>query len=76
MSHYTKTKEIGKGSFGIVDLVEDNKGHKWARKTFTPPVLPGVSADELSARFEREVRYQLQIKHPNVVRIHDYDLVT
>ena len=57
-----------------VVLVEDAKGNQWAMKTFTPPTLPGVTAQELRARFEREVRYQVQIEHPNVVRICDYDL--
>ena len=33
-----------------------------------------MTAQELRARFEREVRYQVQIEHPNVVRICDYDL--
>jgi serine/threonine protein kinase len=60
MPNYKKIKEIGKGSFGIVDLVEDGKGRKWARKTFSPPSLAGISAEDLRARFEREVRYQLQ----------------
>jgi len=74
MPKYKKIKEIGKGNFGVVDLVEDAKGRKWAMKTFTPPALPGVTAQELRARFEREVRYQVQIEHPNVVRIRDFDL--
>jgi serine/threonine protein kinase len=74
LTKYKKIKEIGKGSFGVVELVADAKGHQWAMKTFTPPTLPGVTPDELRARFEREVRYQLQIDHPNVVKIHDFDL--
>ena len=74
MANYKKIKEIGKGNFGVVDLVEDENGREWAMKTFTPPTLPGVTAQELRARFEREVRYQVQIEHPNVVKIRDYDL--
>jgi Protein kinase domain len=74
MAKYKKIKEIGKGNFGVVDLVEDESGRKWAMKTFTPPTLPGITAEELRARFEREVRYQVQIDHPNVVKIRDYDL--
>ncbi len=71
---YKKIKEIGRGSFGIVELVKDEKGRQWARKTFVPPNLPDVSNEEMQTRFEREVRYQIQIKNPNVVRIRDYDL--
>ena len=61
MPKYKKIKEIGKGNFGVVDLVEDAKGRKWAMKTFTPPALPGVTAQELRARFEREVRYKFRL---------------
>ena len=71
---YNTIREIGRGSFGIVELVVDENGHQWARKTFVPPNLPDVSNDEMRARFEREVRYQIQIINPNVVEIHDYDL--
>jgi serine/threonine protein kinase len=34
---YKKIKEIGEGSFGVVDKVKDSKGREWARKTFRPP---------------------------------------
>jgi hypothetical protein len=54
---YKEIKKIGQGSFGTVSLVEDDNGDRWALKTFTPPNLPGVSREELLARFEREVRY-------------------
>jgi serine/threonine protein kinase len=70
---YKTIREIGKGSFGVVELVTDEKGQRWARKTFVPPNLPGVSNDDMRARFEREVRYQSEIDNPNVVRIHDFD---
>lgn len=71
---YKTLKEIGRGSFGVVELVVDAEGRKWARKTFVPPNRPDVSNEDMRARFEREVRYQIQINNPNVVRIHDYDL--
>jgi serine/threonine protein kinase len=67
---YKTIKEIGKGSFGVVELVTDEKGQQWARKTFVPPNLPDVSNDDMRARFEREVRYQSEIDDPNVVRIY------
>lgn len=71
---YRTIKEIGRGSFGVVELVVDEDGLKWARKTFVPPNLPDVSNDDMRARFEREVRYQSEISNPNVVQIVDYDL--
>jgi eukaryotic-like serine/threonine-protein kinase len=71
---YKTIKEIGKGSFGVVELVTDKKGRQWARKTFVPPNLPNVSNDDMRTRFEREVRYQSEIDNPNVVRIRDFNL--
>jgi len=71
---YKSLKEIGRGSFGVVEIVVDGKGRQWARKTFVPPNLPDVSNEDMRARFEREVRYQSQINNPNVVEIHAFDL--
>lgn len=71
---YETIGEIGRGSFGLVELVADENGQVWARKTFVPPNLPDVTNDEMRSRFEREVRYQSQINNPNVVQIHDFDL--
>ena len=71
---YKKIRELGKGGFGVVDLVEAEDGSQWARKTLVYPNLPGISKDELTARFEREVKYQSQVNYPNVVRINDHSL--
>jgi eukaryotic-like serine/threonine-protein kinase len=71
---YTVIKSIGRVSFGVVELVTDDEGKQWARKTFVPPNLPDVTNDETRQRFEREVRYQSEIEDPNVVNIRDYDL--
>mgnify|MGYP001339497466 CR=1 FL=1 len=71
---YKAIKEIGRGSFGVVELVSDEKGRQFARKTFVAPNLPDVSNDDMRARFEREVRYQNEIDNPNVVRIFEADL--
>jgi len=71
---YTKIKELGRGGFGVVDEVEGVDGKRWARKTFAPPTIPGISEVDLRSRFEREVRYQGEISHPNVVAIHESDL--
>jgi serine/threonine protein kinase len=71
---YTKIRELGRGGFGKVDLVEDQNGDFWARKTLVDPGVPDISQHELLKRFKREVRYQGQISHPNVVNIVDHDL--
>lgn len=71
---YTAIREIGRGAFGIVEEVEDEHGARWAKKTFAAPTLPGIEPAELRSRFEREVRYQSQITHQNVVPIVEYEL--
>lgn len=68
---YQKIKEIGKGTFGVVDLVEDGEGQRWAKKTFNVSSLVDADEDQLRKRFEREVKYQTSIDHPNIVQIHD-----
>src|SRR5207247_1136329 len=64
---------IDRGGFGVVHEVE-SKGTRLARKSFDPQ---GVNADErekLQKRFEREVRIQSQIRHPNIMPILAKDL--
>jgi eukaryotic-like serine/threonine-protein kinase len=71
---YRKICEIGRGSFGVVDQVIDVEGRMWARKTYAAPALQGIDPATLRQRFDREVRYQSEITHPNVVRIHESNL--
>lgn len=60
---------IGEGGFGVVHKVRDAQGTLWARKTFFPSNLISEDRNLLKKRFEREVRYQGAINHPNVARI-------
>ncbi|WNJ99954.1 serine/threonine-protein kinase [Thalassospiraceae bacterium LMO-JJ14] len=71
---YEVVERIGNGGFGVVDEVKDDEGEYWAKKTLDVALQPHIDPDELRARFEREVRYQSEVAHPNVVKIHDYDL--
>lgn len=70
----TVIKEIGAGAFGIVNLVQDEFGRYFACKTFNAPKLAGIDPADLRTRFEREVRYQSEIEHENVVKIVSSDL--
>ncbi len=71
---YTAIRELGQGTFGIVELVADENGDEWARKSYKDPKLPGIDSDQIRRRFDREVRYQSLVQHPNVVEIIDHDL--
>ncbi len=72
---YEIQSELGRGGFGIVELVVDTvTGREYARKALNAAGQPNISKDDLVARFQREVRYQSQMNHPNVVGIVDSDL--
>lgn len=71
---YTAKEEIGRGGFGIVELVEDEAGNEFACKTLNYGNLSSTEREQLKKRFEREVRYQLSIKHENIVPILDSNL--
>lgn len=66
---YKVIKDRGQGGFGIVQEIENNKGEKFALKTFC--VHPSMSAIEADAkkRFIKEAKYQQQIDHPNIVPV-------
>jgi eukaryotic-like serine/threonine-protein kinase len=63
-------RRINRGGFGYVDEVIDDNGNHVARKTFDPQLV-GQAVDLISLRrqFEREVRIQSAIKHPNIMPI-------
>lgn len=72
----TFIKNIGFGGFGNVDLVEDEVGNRFARKTFSKnqPLDDDLLANVLK-RFIKEVRVQGGIDHPNIVPILESNLV-
>jgi eukaryotic-like serine/threonine-protein kinase len=80
IGEFTLVKEIGSGAFGRVFQARDAAGKDFALKQFR--LSPAIAAlvdkgqlneEHLRKRFEREVRYQSKISHPNVVAIHKYD---
>jgi hypothetical protein len=63
-------KQIGAGGFGNVDLVEDQDGNKFARKTFAQnQPLDAALLDNVIKRFAKEARIQGGINHPNIVPV-------
>ncbi|MBU0526906.1 protein kinase [Candidatus Micrarchaeota archaeon] len=61
---------LGKGGMGSVYLAYDEKGEKVALKLSNASITDGDSA----TRFFREIKSNLRIKHPNVIRTLDYEL--
>lgn len=70
-------RPIGFGGFGNVDLVTDQLGNQYARKTFSQnQPLDAALLQNVLKRFAREVRIQGGISHPNIVRIIASDLTS
>lgn len=68
---FNKIKGIGNGAFGKVYQVHDAQNNSYAMKTLEPQqhIADAVGMAHLLKRFEREIKYQSGIDHPNVVRI-------
>ena len=69
---YNFIENRGMGGFGVVDMVENKDGDRFARKTFRISHLLG--ADEAlektsKKRFIKEAKYQKEIKHRNIVPV-------
>lgn len=65
-------RNIGKGGFGTVDLVEDTNQNYWARKTFSvnqPGTMTPELVNNVKKRFIREAKIQSNLKHHNIVEV-------
>jgi serine/threonine protein kinase len=62
-------RRIDRGGFGFVDEVETPKGVRVARKSVDPQVADPTERVNLQRRFEREVRIQSAIRHPNIMPV-------
>jgi len=63
---YTIKKELGRGGFGIVYLVEDSNGDNFALK-----FIPQGSNDS-QTQYEAEIKTTLELNSPNIIKIFDY----
>ncbi len=64
---FTVIREIGRGGFGIVYLVEDEKKQSFAMKLIAPVSDPAI---ELS--FNQEIQSTVGLSHDNLLRTIDY----
>ena len=71
---FTVESEIGRGGFGIVNRCRGDDGNDYALKKLNTEAFSPNQKAHLRKRFEREVRYQSQIQHLNVVEIVEYNL--
>ena len=70
-------KQIGRGGFGNVDLVQDNSGGFYARKTFSvnqPGFFHPDLAENVRRRFVREAEVQKAVTHKNIMPVLSTDL--
>lgn len=73
-NHYLVKKALGEGSFGIVYLVEDSRGEKYALKLLRLWEVPSDIRKPLIDRFEMEFKTG-QIDCEHLVRSLDYGIV-
>lgn len=69
---YKFVMERGRGGFGIVNEVASAEGVRFACKVLNVPAH--MDPATVRPRFEREVKYQSTIAHPNVVQIFEHHL--
>jgi serine/threonine protein kinase len=76
MNSYIRVQEKGHGAFARVDIVTNTNGDQLAMKVYDPEarILAEVGDESLKRRFKREVQYQSDISHENVVSILDSHL--
>jgi serine/threonine protein kinase len=68
-------KQLGVGGFGVVDLVEDENGNQFARKTFSlNQILTPEMTENVKKRFIREAKVQQGFSHKNIVPVFGGDL--
>jgi eukaryotic-like serine/threonine-protein kinase len=72
--NFTPIREIGRGGFGIVHEALGDDGAHYALKYLNPAAFQQQDHAMLMRRFEREVRYQQMVNHPNVVSVVAHDL--
>lgn len=69
-NRYRVQRELGRGGFGVVLLVEDLMVHEDIALKI---ISPHLTQDEIAIqRMVHEVRYARKITHENVIRIHDF----
>lgn len=67
---YRVIRQVGKGGFGTVVLVEDLVVHEEIVLKFLNPPL--AANEQVIKRFIHELRYARKITHENVIRIYDF----
>ncbi len=68
LGNYTLTREIARGGMGVVFEAEDLKLH---RRVALKVVREGDADPEFIARLHREATIAAQLRHPNIVVIHE-----
>lgn len=67
---YRVIRQVGRGAFGVVVLVDDMAVHEEIILKFLNPHL--AANDQVIKRFVHEMRYTRRITHENVIRIYDF----
>ena len=75
MTAYKSIRQLGRGGFGVVDEVENVRGERLARKTFSPAsYIPTDAVEKLRKRFKREVMIQAELGGAEIMPVIASDL--
>ena len=70
---YRGIKWLGKGSFGLTALLEDETiNEKFVCKKYSP--LPGINKDKYYTNFLNEIKLLYKLNHKNIVRVFSYHM--
>lgn len=69
INKYLIVKELGKGAFGEVFLVQDEESE--TKQKHAMKVISRPRNDEISDSIRREIALMKTLRHPNVVRLHE-----
>src|SRR5260370_22515511 len=64
-SHYTVRRVMGRGTFGVVHLVDDDAGNQFALKVMS------ATTPELEASFKQEIASTSGLDHVNLLKVLD-----
>ncbi len=69
---YTVLEEVGRGGMGVVYLTQ----HRYLKKRFAVKVMPRQFSEspEFSSLFQHEAQTLGNLKHPNIVEVHNFGI--
>ena len=76
LDRYRLDAEIGRGGMGVVYRAVDEQNARFvAIKSLLLDDVPAAERDETLARFQREAKASMALRHPHIVQVYDFIIV-